>query len=322
MKKISIAMSTYNGSKYIARQLDSILGQDFKNIQLAIVDDCSGDDTLSVVANFAASDNRISYKKNEVNFGVNRSFQEAILSCPDAEFYCLSDQDDIWPPDRLSQFIRSHESLRGTMPSDIPVLFVCQYRVFQDGQAVDANSATSAKLLSLDKEHIDWKKTLLSGNSLYGCCFFFNHALKVLVEKIPAGRTTHDYWIALVAAYTGNIVLLPFVGTNYRQHTSNASYGAPTRNLMIKLKRIGRSIREDIRSRRDIGLLLAELLRLHELKLNEPDRLRLAKAVRAYDGGSLTLFWFQLSHGAWRPNFLGNLLRILACFVEPFCGKK
>ncbi len=318
MSRICVAMSTYNGAKYIEQQLESILAQDEPGLSVVIADDCSSDTTVSILDGFAARDSRIQYGINPVNLGVNGSFREALRRCPSSEFYCLSDQDDLWPPDRIAQFMSSYEKLiaDGADPT-VPTLLVCQYRIFHDGEVCNDSSPTSFSLLSLDNPNINWKKTLLTGNSLYGCCFFFNSALKELIDEIPPGRTTHDYWITLVAAYLGNLVLVPFVGTHYRQHSSNASYGAPSRNWIVKFRRIRRSLDEDLRARKDICLLLSELRRQHGGRLRPAERDNLDDAVRAYKAGSLKLAWFQVSRGAWRQSLSANLLRLWSCMIEP-----
>lgn len=315
MSRVGVIMSTYNGAAYVLAQLNSILSQTHRDLVVIVVDDCSTDDTLHIVKRLAESDARIFYKKNQANLGVNGSFQEAIRSAPQCDFYCLADQDDIWPDDRIEKFLSA-----ALTPSDyagdgpVPTLFVCQYQTFE--RSPDNPGVTSARLLGIDKQNIDWKRTLIGGNSLYGCCFFFNDRLKSLIENIPCGKTTHDYWIALVAAYTGKIIVLPFIGTLYRQHASNASYGAPSQNWIVKLRRIKRSLNEDIRSRAGMSLLFSELLAQHSSVLSAQEKHRLERASASYLKGAMTLLMFQLTQRTWRLNPLGNVLRVMACFVQ------
>jgi len=271
---------------------------------------------VAIVERFAKEDARISYKQNPVNLGVNGAFQEAIRLSSPCDFYCLSDQDDIWPLNRIDQFLNAAEKISKERPDEsLPTLFVCQYEAFDHDQP-RMSGITSAELLHIGRENIDWKKTLLAGNSLYGCCFFFNHSLKLLIERIPPGKTTHDYWIALVAAHVGRVVILPFTGTFYRQHSSNASYGAPSSNWIVKFRRIMRSLNEDIRSRQDMSSLFSELLAQHSGALSYKEKNRLAAASKSYLKGAGQLFLFQLRNRAWRLNFSGNLLRALACLME------
>ena len=64
---ISIAMATYNGAKYIREQLDSILSQTIQDFELVICDDCSSDDTVSILKEYAIKDKRIIVYVNELN---------------------------------------------------------------------------------------------------------------------------------------------------------------------------------------------------------------------------------------------------------------
>lgn len=315
MSRIGIVMSTYNGSKFIDSQVKSILTQDFSELALSVVDDCSTDDTVAKLERWAAVDERLAISASTSNRGVNGSFQRGLKLVEKCDFYCLSDQDDIWPTNRLSSFLAEAERTTERIGVDTPILFVCQYRTFYDETSLQGNS-TSAELLGILNPDSRWKSELLAGNPLYGCCFFFNHALKSRIEEIPVGRTTHDYWIALVASYLGEIYVLPFIGTHYRQHANNASFGAPSNSLMTKVRRIRRSIREELRGRGDVSLLLVELLRQHGYQLGESDRALLEKGAAAYRRGAMSLIWFQLSHRIWKKRFLANLLRCISCLVE------
>lgn len=55
---VSVAMTTYNGEKYLKEQIDSILNQSYKNIELVICDDCSKDGTWNILQEYAANDKR------------------------------------------------------------------------------------------------------------------------------------------------------------------------------------------------------------------------------------------------------------------------
>src|SRR5450759_5141604 len=92
---ISICMASYNGSRYIERQLLSILCQLGEADEVILVDDHSSDATLEVVERL--SDKRIKIYRNGSNEGVLRTFERAIgLASGDIIF--LSDQDDVWYP--------------------------------------------------------------------------------------------------------------------------------------------------------------------------------------------------------------------------------
>ena len=80
LPKISVAMCTYNGERFLAEQLDSILNQTYKNIELVIVDDLSTDGTLLLLEEYARRDGRIRVIRNGQNIGFVRNFEKAMGS--------------------------------------------------------------------------------------------------------------------------------------------------------------------------------------------------------------------------------------------------
>src|SRR4051812_38033424 len=99
---ISIALCTYNGERFVESQLLSLIKQTYLNLEIIIVDDCSTDNTLNIIAGYAAKDNRIKYWKNDLNLGFNQNFQKA-LSLTSGEFIAISDQDDIWHETKIEE---------------------------------------------------------------------------------------------------------------------------------------------------------------------------------------------------------------------------
>ena len=99
---VSVIMPSWNTERFIANSIQSVINQTYRNWELIIVDDCSTDDTDSVVAGF--SDERIKYLKNEKNCGAaltrNRALREA-----KGEWIAFLDSDDLWMPDKLEKQI-------------------------------------------------------------------------------------------------------------------------------------------------------------------------------------------------------------------------
>ena len=102
---ISVAMTTYNGEKYLKEQIDSILSQSEKDIELIICDDCSTDNTNKILSDYTEKDKRVHVYKNELNLGYVKNFEKAISLCS-GDYIALSDQDDIWLPEHLSVLLK------------------------------------------------------------------------------------------------------------------------------------------------------------------------------------------------------------------------
>lgn len=105
-KSISVALCTYNGEKYIAEQLDSILNQHLKPDEIIICDDISTDNTLNILESYQKEfPEIIKIYRNETQLGVVKNFEKAINLCS-KEIIFLSDQDDIWLPQKTEVAVR------------------------------------------------------------------------------------------------------------------------------------------------------------------------------------------------------------------------
>ncbi len=96
---VSVVMPSYNTAKYIAESIESVINQTYPYWELIIVDDCSTDDTDSVVANYL-SDTRIRYLKNETNSGAAISRNYALREAK-GKWVAFLDSDDVWLPEKL-----------------------------------------------------------------------------------------------------------------------------------------------------------------------------------------------------------------------------
>ena len=94
MYKVAVLLSTYNGSKYIKEQIDSILSQEGVNIDIYIRDDGSTDETVNIIYEYKSNNIFLTEGKN---IGVGNSFMELLYSVPEIyDYYAFADQDDIW----------------------------------------------------------------------------------------------------------------------------------------------------------------------------------------------------------------------------------
>jgi glycosyltransferase involved in cell wall biosynthesis len=309
---VCVVMSTFNGAPYLHGQIESIRSQ-AQVTHVFIRDDGSQDSTASILETAKESDPRFHVQYGQ-NLGVNLSFSQALVSSPICDWYAFCDQDDWWPSTRTRDFL----DFANHVDTRTPQLVVCQFVATQSGESslLNTTGTSSALLLGLLKDHIDWKKILLAGNPLYGCCFFFNHALREIAQLVPAGKTTHDYWFALNAAYCGHLKIAPFAGTMYRQHASNASLGAPKTRSLQKLFTLLDSVRRDIVARKDMYVLVDELIRRRSGALAVQDMRLLTMARHAYQSGGISLFLFQVQTCAWRPKITTNVVRLASCLAE------
>jgi len=206
---ISVCMATYNGAAYVEQQLCSILNQLRHGDEIILVDDHSSDSTLEVIAGL--KDGRIKIFRNERNMGVARSFERAI-SLARGEVIFLSDQDDIWHPEKVAKmvdvFMRQPEITL----------------VLSDARIVDQKGRPLVE--SFFGQRGRFKAGLvhnLMKNKYLGCVMAFRRSLQQKILPFPAVIPQHDMWIGLVNALYGKTLFIDLPLVDYRKHESNAS---------------------------------------------------------------------------------------------------
>lgn len=223
--KVNILMSTYNGERFLAEQLDSILAQTYQEWQLLIRDDGSSDRTRDIIKNYCLKDQRIHFvNENEsANYGVIKSFF-SLLKYEKADFYFFSDQDDIWLPNKLDISLTQ----AGKYDTDKPLL------VYTDLKVVNSKlEVLHESMIRTQSHHANTQLVQeLTENTVTGGTALINHALA------EQWRTTenllmHDWYLALVASALGNLVYIDSPTELYRQHEDNV-LGARTWSKRMK----------------------------------------------------------------------------------------
>lgn len=202
---ISVCMATWNGERYLAAQIESVLSQLEQTDELVIADDLSSDSTLAVIASF--SDPRIRLLHGERRLGVVANFERALRAAR-GDFIFLCDQDDVWLPNKRGVF---EEALR---TAD---LVVSDCRVTDGELVVDAPSFFALRGSGPGMLHNLWR------NSFLGCCMAFRRELLARALPFPAGIPMHDTWLGLVANATGRVRFIDQPTLLYRRHGTNAS---------------------------------------------------------------------------------------------------
>src|SRR4051812_3303201 len=102
--RVSIGVPVYNGDRFLAATLDSILAQTFSDFEVAIVDNASTDRTAEISRAYAARDPRIQYRRNVVNIGAMRNFNLAFRLARGAYFKWWA-ADDLCRPTFLARCV-------------------------------------------------------------------------------------------------------------------------------------------------------------------------------------------------------------------------
>ncbi|MET0300428.1 MAG: glycosyltransferase family 2 protein, partial [Flavitalea sp.] len=213
---VSVAMATYNGGKYLREQLDSIYGQTHKKLEVIVCDDRSVDNTASILEEYNQKHGLV-YQINDTNLKVVKNFEKAILKCT-SQYIALSDQDDVWLPDKIEKSLKKIQELEARFGTDVPLL------VFSDLTIVDDNlntlHASLWKHQKLAPENAVLNRLLVE-NVITGCTILMNQALARLAFPGPKEIIMHDVWLGLVSSCFGHISFVAEPTILYRQHSNN-----------------------------------------------------------------------------------------------------
>jgi len=216
---LSIVMATYNGEKFLSQQLDSIINQYYTNIELIIGDDCSTDNTLNIIKAYQEKHEFIKLYKNTSRLGFVKNFEKAI-SLSTGDYIALSDQDDIWHPDKLTTNMEKILQKELICPNS-PIM------VHSDLELIDEkNNLLGASYFKLKHYNLKENKDLghiLGPCGVMGNTILFNQYLKKKILPFPEDLEFHDYWIALVNELIGTRVTVNQPLLKYRLHTKNTS---------------------------------------------------------------------------------------------------
>lgn len=201
---ISVCMASFNGGRYVAEQLASILCQLSDKDEVIISDDGSTDGTLASIRGI--SDDRIVTISGPQK-GLVKNFENA-LNHASGNYIFLSDQDDVWLPGKVERMIKA--------------LDFCDL-VVSDCKVVDASlKIINESFFAIRSSGSGLVKNLYK-NSYLGCCMAFKKELLNVALPFPDGIPMHDWWLGLVANLVGKVRFLDEPLLLYRRYGNNAT---------------------------------------------------------------------------------------------------
>jgi glycosyltransferase involved in cell wall biosynthesis len=204
--KISIAMATYNGAKYILDQLNSYAAQKRLPDELIICDDCSEDKTIEIIEEFKlTAPFPISLIQNRTNLGFVKNFEKALSLCT-GDIIFLSDQDDVWMVDKVAECEKLFQI-------NVDTLIVINDAVICNGDLIPTAFTKIGQTLKLG---------LNISNFITGCCCAIRKELLDVVLPIPSD-IAHDEWINSFGNIFEARTICHFPLQYYRRHYENTS---------------------------------------------------------------------------------------------------
>ncbi|HVS32595.1 MAG TPA: glycosyltransferase family 2 protein [Thermoanaerobaculia bacterium] len=215
--KISVAMSTFQGERFLRDQLESVRGQTRPPDEVVVCDDGSDDGTPAILDAFSATAVfPVHVIRNAKRLGVAGNFEKAISACV-GDVIALSDQDDVWRKDKLA-------AMEGVFARDRTI--TC---VFTNARQIDEYGSVQSKTLW---DHIAFtpaERRLVAAGQAFDVLTVHNVATGAtmalragaLARVLPIPRIEgmlHDQWIALVLSASTRVVALDEPLIDYRKH--------------------------------------------------------------------------------------------------------
>jgi glycosyltransferase involved in cell wall biosynthesis len=233
-KNISVILITFNGSKYIKKQIDSILKQTTPPDEIIICDDNSTDDTVLILNNYI-NNGLVKLFVNGHQLGVVENFKKAAKLANQDNWLVFADQDDIWVPQKLNRLADEMEHIDDNVS---PALVYSDLAVIDKNDAIVSDSFWDKQKIRPEKINL---ATLLYGNVVTGCTIIINYQMAQEFFLMDNGKYLHDEWLSLIAYSFGKVRFLRDKLILYRQHESNITFSED-----YKTFKFGEQIKEDI----------------------------------------------------------------------------
>ncbi len=216
MTKISVALCTYNGEKFLRQQIDSILNQTLKVDEIVVCDDGSADKTSQILNDYQKKfPETFRIYINEKNLRSVKNFEKAISLCT-GEIIFLSDQDDIWENNKVEAF-----NTFFTLNKQTDVLCSNGYIINESDQKQDLYTVWDVpEFLGANKQEIDYFKIFATiGNFATGAAMALRKSILPQVLPFPnIEGLHHDEWIALISSEQKKFAFLNEKLFSYRIH--------------------------------------------------------------------------------------------------------
>jgi len=222
--QISIALTTYNGGKYLAEQLASLAAQTLPPAELVVGDDGSTDGTLQILQNFAATAPfPVRIHRNPARLGYRANFMATAQRCG-AELISFCDQDDIWSPAKLRQMEAAFDD------PDVLLAFHNSRLVTAARQPLspfypEPPMPPKVPRLTLSPWLYSYGFTQTFRATILPAAAYWPTLKDHLHPEQPMG---HDLFFFLIASSLGSICYIPDELAEYRQHANNV-FGAGQR---------------------------------------------------------------------------------------------
>jgi glycosyltransferase involved in cell wall biosynthesis len=210
--RTAVLLCSFNGDRYLDKQLESIACQHRPGVRVYVSDDGSNDQTLSILDRFRArwGEERLSIGQGPQR-GYVANFFSLVCSPIEADYFAYADQDDVWHPDKLSRAITALSALQ----EELPAVYCSRTRLIDESGRPLGLSPRFEKPPAFANALI---QNIAGGNTMV-----LNRKARDLICAVGSvDVVSHDWWTyLLVTGCGGTVIFDPHPSTDYRQHQDN-----------------------------------------------------------------------------------------------------
>lgn len=277
--RVSVAMATFNGERFLAEQLETIYAQTWPNLEVVASDDASTDGTVAILERYSRS-HGLRFAAQQQRLGLVRNFESA-LALASGEWVALADQDDVWKPEKITRMMAA-----ATDAACPRTLVYCNpaETLEEDGRV--HYELAHEPVIRFERTHGSGRPAhlLMAENWVVSHTMLVHRAVLTRALPFPPGLRYHDGWLALAACAEGEILFLDECLQTYRRHGGSFTFqtSSPQRRALIawlsgasraQWRRLAEEETQRLRAARELP------------GWTEPERARLDRLLTYYQAG-------------------------------------
>lgn len=224
---VTVLMPVYNGERFLRDQVCSILVQRNVDVRLVILDDGSTDESFTLATELARDDDRITIVERRPNGGLIAAV-DRLLGFVDSAYFAMSDQDDVWDPDKLSRSVDAlNRSGTKLVYSDVRI-------IDEHGTVIEKSYWTSRAIEPVAGTSI---LPVVFRNPIIGHTIVASADVAAIARGFPRDLIYYEVWLVAAATRLGRIGYVGDQLGSYRAHSTNV-VGPVDRRLHAKIRKV------------------------------------------------------------------------------------
>ncbi len=234
--KVSVALCTFNGERFLQEQLDSISAQTHLPDEVVVGDDGSTDKTIKILETWAKSTPfPVRILINDKNLGPAKNFEAAILRCS-GDIIFLSDQDDVWAPEKIEKMIAIFEK-----DPEVVLVYCYADTIDSDGKPIGISRAEISRADIFSSAFPLLSPYCLKHDNPPGCCSALHAETAKRILPIFQ-QNGHDVFFFVHLPSLGKTVTLKENLIHYRFHENNVSFCGDWRRKFLERQKCEKMI--------------------------------------------------------------------------------